>query len=116
MHAGLNAGPWPPLLLARQNLHGPLPRPSRDLVKAGFHAFAKRLGFVMRPLALAPGLFPGSSVVEQPAVNRLVAGSNPARGAKQIKVLAAKNRVAGEASGQRLWRHLATNARSKKSS
>ena len=27
-------------------------------------------------------LFPGSSVVEQPAVNRLVAGSNPARGAK----------------------------------
>ena len=26
--------------------------------------------------------FPGSSVVEQPAVNRLVAGSNPARGAK----------------------------------
>ena len=25
--------------------------------------------------------FPGSSVVEQPAVNRLVAGSNPARGA-----------------------------------
>jgi hypothetical protein len=27
-------------------------------------------------------LFLGSSVVEQPAVNRLVAGSNPARGAK----------------------------------
>jgi hypothetical protein len=27
-------------------------------------------------------LFPGSSAVEQPAVNRLVAGSNPARGAK----------------------------------
>ena len=27
-------------------------------------------------------VFPGSSVVEQPAVNRLVAGSNPARGAK----------------------------------
>src|ERR1700733_9861186 len=26
-------------------------------------------------------VFPGSSVVEQPAVNRLVAGSNPARGA-----------------------------------
>src|SRR5262245_49617158 len=26
-------------------------------------------------------MFPGSSVVEQPAVNRLVAGSNPARGA-----------------------------------
>jgi hypothetical protein len=28
-------------------------------------------------------VFPGSSAVEQPAVNRLVAGSNPARGAKQ---------------------------------
>jgi hypothetical protein len=26
-------------------------------------------------------VFPGSSAVEQPAVNRLVAGSNPARGA-----------------------------------
>jgi hypothetical protein len=32
-------------------------------------------------------VFPGSSVVEQPAVNRLVAGSNPARGAKQNQVL-----------------------------
>lgn len=29
----------------------------------------------------AADLLPGSSVVEQPAVNRLVAGSNPARGA-----------------------------------
>ena len=29
----------------------------------------------------ASALFPGSSAVEQPAVNRLVAGSNPARGA-----------------------------------
>ena len=28
-------------------------------------------------------MFPGSSVVEQPAVNRLVAGSNPARGANK---------------------------------
>jgi hypothetical protein len=32
-------------------------------------------------------LFPGSSAVEQPAVNRLVAGSNPARGAKQHQEL-----------------------------
>ena len=32
--------------------------------------------------SIAPSrLFPGSSAVEQPAVNRLVAGSNPARGA-----------------------------------
>jgi hypothetical protein len=30
--------------------------------------------------------FPGSSVVEQPAVNRLVAGSNPARGASAFFV------------------------------
>jgi hypothetical protein len=30
-------------------------------------------------------VFPGSSVVEQPAVNRLVAGSNPARGAKYFQ-------------------------------
>jgi hypothetical protein len=29
-------------------------------------------------------LFPGSSAVEQPAVNRLVAGSNPARGANKF--------------------------------
>jgi hypothetical protein len=32
-------------------------------------------------------LFPGSSAVEQPAVNRLVAGSNPARGAKFNRML-----------------------------
>jgi hypothetical protein len=32
-------------------------------------------------------LFPGSSAVEQPAVNRLVAGSNPARGANKINNL-----------------------------
>ena len=34
------------------------------------------------------GLFPGSSVVEQLTVNQLVAGSNPARGAKFFKDLA----------------------------
>src|SRR5262249_11463196 len=33
---------------------------------------------------------PGSSAVEQPAVNRLVAGSNPARGAKLGQGFAAK--------------------------
>ena len=32
-------------------------------------------------------MFPGSSAVEQPAVNRLVAGSNPARGANKLKWL-----------------------------
>ena len=45
-------------------------------------ALPKQAGFVIGPLAVASRLFPGSSVVEQPAVNRLVAGSNPARGAK----------------------------------
>jgi hypothetical protein len=35
-------------------------------------------------------VFPGSSVVEQPAVNRLVAGSNPARGAKPNQTFNAK--------------------------
>ena len=46
--------------------------------------FQSRRGFVIgkRIRARAAALFPGSSVVEQPAVNRLVAGSNPARGAK----------------------------------
>ena len=38
-------------------------------------------------LAASAAVFPGSSAVEQPAVNRLVAGSNPARGAKQNQIL-----------------------------
>src|SRR5215475_5409074 len=38
----------------------------------------------MRALTTPSRLFPGSSVVEQPAVNRLVAGSNPARGANSL--------------------------------
>jgi hypothetical protein len=38
-------------------------------------------------------LFPGSSVVEQPAVNRLVAGSNPARGAKRFQLLSGVTRI-----------------------
>ena len=42
--------------------------------------FAKQAGFVIGPLCRSIGMFPGSSVVEQPAVNRLVAGSNPASG------------------------------------
>src|SRR5215204_7132047 len=40
--------------------------------------------------------FPGSSAVEQPAVNRLVAGSNPARGATKFKSLAATGLAAGD--------------------
>ena len=44
--------------------------------------FASREAFVIRSRPPYDGMFPGSSVVEQPAVNRLVAGSNPTRGAK----------------------------------
>ena len=47
---------------------------------AATSSFASRGAFVIA-VAGCFGLFPGSSVVEQPAVNRLVAGSNPARGA-----------------------------------
>ena len=50
----------------------------------------------VRPLCYSGSLltpFPGSSVVEQPAVNRLVAGSNPARGAKKIKGLAISREI-----------------------
>ena len=36
-------------------------------------------------------MVPGSSAVEQPAVNRLVAGSNPARGASSFKHLAIRS-------------------------
>src|SRR5262249_5366247 len=45
--------------------------------------FAKPRAVCYTPPRHAPARapFPGSSVVEQPAVNRLVAGSNPARGA-----------------------------------
>src|SRR5262249_1273454 len=49
---------------------------------AGENRFQSHRPFVIRRNAFAiRGVFPGSSVVEQPAVNRLVAGSNPARGA-----------------------------------
>ena len=50
--------------------------------------FAKRKRVCYRqPRSRERQMFPGSSVVEQPAVNRLVAGSNPARGAKFFKDL-----------------------------
>src|SRR5262249_38357628 len=49
--------------------------PSASVGKAG--------GLCYRPKCRSIGSFPGSSVVEQPAVNRLVAGSNPARGANK---------------------------------
>jgi hypothetical protein len=65
---------------------------SANQIKA---CFQSRHGFVIGSIrARAAALFPGSSVVEQPAVNRLVAGSNPARGAKQSQALSV---IAGRA-------------------
>ena len=64
------------------------------ITEAAPHFFAapalskpQRLCYIrLRPPCPAVGrrLVPGSSAVEQPAVNRLVAGSNPARGAKHF--------------------------------
>src|SRR5579872_1810264 len=45
------------------------------------------LCYRQRALCAHAAVFPGSSVVEQPAVNRLVAGSNPARGANACSLL-----------------------------
>ena len=39
------------------------------------------------PLLWVPALIPGSSVVEQAAVNRWVDGSNPSRGANKVRGL-----------------------------
>jgi hypothetical protein len=57
----------------------------RNLIGQSMRLETKRAMQRTEPLLYAPyrghGVFPGSSAVEQPAVNRLVAGSNPARGA-----------------------------------
>jgi hypothetical protein len=45
-------------------------------------AWQIREAFVIGPLTLPFAVIPGSSVVEQSTVNRSVAGSNPARGAR----------------------------------
>lgn len=57
---------------------------------AGSRRLSKRDRLCYMRAFIAPSrLFPGSSAVEQPAVNRLVAGSNPARGANaKIRVFA----------------------------
>src|SRR3954451_11766628 len=59
----------------------PNPGPPSALKRGepGSFRFASRGGFVIRSRARKHwfALFLGSSVVEQPAVNRLVAGSNP---------------------------------------
>src|SRR5438874_1040471 len=54
-------------------------------------SFASLGGFVIRSPSRTPfRLFLGSSAVEHSTVNRMVAGSNPARGASQIKHLSQK--------------------------
>ena len=66
---------------------------SRNVIKRRHNALSKpqRLCYMrFTPEHLAS--FPGSSAVEQPAVNRLVAGSNPARGASKINDIANRNR------------------------
>jgi hypothetical protein len=63
-------------------------RASAKIGERAPECLAIRSGFCYRPFVItnvAP--FPGSSVVEQPAVNRLVAGSNPARGAKFFQLV-----------------------------
>jgi hypothetical protein len=51
-------------------------------------SFARPGGFVIRsPLRTLFALFLGSSAVEHSTVNRMVAGSNPARGAKILNYI-----------------------------
>jgi hypothetical protein len=67
------------------------------------HALQRPGGFVIcRYITACRASFPGSSVVEQPAVNRLVAGSNPARGAnvfRHLNALAGTGKPAKSHSG-----------------
>src|SRR6266581_1651398 len=65
-------------------------RPLLDTVpELPISSFASLGGFVIRSRRERPfRLFLGSSAVEHSTVNRMVAGSNPARGANQINKLA----------------------------
>ncbi len=76
--AGRPADPVPSLLYRARagHLRPALPSPGKKCICR----LASRKGVCYRHRT-SRALFPGSSVVEQPAVNRLVAGSNPARGA-----------------------------------
>ena len=76
---------------------------SESAAIAGAHAYPDFVAvMLLKPPRLcyrhfhfaSTALFPGSSVVEQPAVNRLVAGSNPARGAKFFSNFASQLRSA----------------------
>ena len=71
---------WPPTCGCRKRRSCGAARSGRRFPCAA--RFQSRHRFVIGRRLRKRRLFPGSSVVEQPAVNRLVAGSNPARGAK----------------------------------
>ena len=85
---------WPPNLLQISPV--PSPAAAHDLAREQAGADRRRGVTRLAAFKAGPALlyalareqvrsFPGSSAVEQPAVNRLVAGSNPARGAKFFK-------------------------------
>src|SRR5580692_3391062 len=78
-------------MLRRGRPHGRLP-PFRDNPSARpiwFFAKARGLCYTLLALRTILASFLGSSAVEHSTVNRMVAGSNPARGANQINYLAA---------------------------
>ena len=79
----------------------PLARPSPGQAGRGKSRWSKPRLFVIR-LGILLALFLGSSVVEQPAVNRLVAGSNPARGAKRNQSLRRNSRTAKRRNSARV--------------
>jgi hypothetical protein len=61
-------------------------RTTPNTARQAYFSYASRIGFVIRcPLAIGlRRLFLGSSAVEHSTVNRMVAGSNPARGANSF--------------------------------
>ena len=65
--------------------HSPLPSPLDMALEENISSFARLKGFVIRRRANWFRLFLGSSAVEHSTVNRMVAGSNPARGAKETQ-------------------------------
>src|SRR3990172_597981 len=86
--------PWPPGLVS-ENRHSSA---HAETLESALRPFWIRSGFCAKALAPLPVFcyeagasdprpFRGSSAVEQPAVNRLVAGSNPARGASHFNQL-----------------------------
>lgn len=76
-------------LAIRHWLHGHfMPAPAALSTSWTFPAsshFTRPQPIAIRHSSLIVRLIPGSSAVEQPAVNRLVAGSNPARGATSAR-------------------------------